>query len=233
MAELEKFEKENKFEKFDRLEKPNLYEKVISIVGFDIFQVFGESGTCKTTFALELAKSAIKQGKKVVYIDTERNVSETPPGVEYYYAPEINEISDFLRNPPKADVYILDSVGFALVGEIAEKGRKYIQDLIQKVQAWAYILKKMTYRHKALALLINQPKSTFRSGENINVEEIPPVGGKLIFGTKEVWRTSIAKMTAESTIAHVTAWRSRKYGRGRVLFEIKVSDAGTVVKPLV
>jgi len=223
MAELEKFEK---------LEKPNLYEKVISIVGFDIFQIFGESGTCKTTFALELAKSAMKQGKKVVYIDTERNVTDIPNGIEYYYAPETEKISDFLRNPPKADVYILDSVGFALTGEIAEKGRKYIQDLIQRVQAWAYILKKQTYRYKALALLINQPKSTFRS-ENVNVEEVPPVGGKLIFGTKEVWRTSIAKMTAESTIAHVTAWRSRKYGRGRVLFEIKVSDAGTVVKPLV
>ena len=224
MAELEKFEK---------LEKSNLYEKVINIVGFDIFQVFGESGTCKTTFALELAKSAIKQGKKVVYIDTERNVTDIPNGIEYYYAPEIEKISDFLRNPPKADVYILDSVGFALVGEIAEKGRKHIQDLIQKVQAWAYILKKMTYRHKALALLVNQPKSTYRAGENVNIEEVPPVGGKLIFGTKEVWRTSIAKMTAESTVAHVTAWRSRKYGRGRVLFEVKVSDTGAVVKPLV
>jgi len=48
--------------------------KVKEIVGNDLLQIFGPSGSSKSTFAYYIAEEAVELGLKVVYIDTERNL---------------------------------------------------------------------------------------------------------------------------------------------------------------
>jgi len=207
-----------------------ILEKIRQIVGNDTLEIFGPSGSGKTTFALEVVKEALQDGKTVCYIDAERNIAEPPQNEKflYRYAPDLGSILNLAANLPKADLYVLDSLGFPVVTQFAIADMKKKGDMLLKCVALTYYLKLATAKHGAVAIVINQPVSPF--GKNADPDELPPFGDKSIFGYKEIWRTHLEKASSEETVCSIRAWRSRRFGRGKLLFLMKISDNGVEIK---
>lgn len=207
-----------------------LYSRIKEMVGNDTLEVFGPSGSGKTTFAIEVVTDALSQDQTVVYIDAERNIADSPENekLTYRYAPDLQSIVNIAANLPRADLYVLDSIGFPVVTQFALADMKRRGDMLLKCVTLTYYLKSATARYGSLALVINQPVSPF--GKNRDPAELPPFGDKSIFGYKEIWRTSLDRTDERETVCSIRAWRSRRFGRGKLLFRLSITDSGVTVE---
>jgi len=210
-----------------------LLEKVQKIAGNDTVQLFGPSGSGKTTFVLQVARETVKQGKKVVFIDSERNINTDsfPENFSYFYSPSLQDIVNRVANLPKADLYILDSIGFPVLSQFSLADMKRRGDMLLKCVTLTHYLKLATFKHKAVAIVTNQPQSAF--GKGVGLDELQPFGDKSMYGYKEIWRTYLDKAGEDETICTVKAWRSRRFGRGKELFRLRISDEKTEIKNLI
>lgn len=205
----------------------NLYERLIQITGNDTLEIFGESGSCKTTFALETAKDALKSGKKVLFIDTERNIVNKPEGIDLVYFPSFIEAYNYVLALPRGyGLIILDSVGAPALGEYAKMDMKSRGDVLLKIQNIAYTLKKYTKENNALAIVTNQPVSEFNKSKDA---VLTPFGDKSIYFFKEVWSSETLSSTPDRTSCAIKTFRSRAAGRGKRLFKLEVTNAGVEV----
>ena len=214
-----------------------LYHAILDIVGHDVLEVFGPSGSGKTTLALLLAKEALKEGKKVIYIDTEMNLDERlverlkAEGLEYYYMTNVSEIYSFLLNAPQADVYILDSLGMPILWRFAKANAKERGEMLLKAIAISGTLKELSKKYHALVMITNQPESEFN--KNVSKSELEPFGDKHIYAAKEIWRTKITFRSPDKTGIIVEAWRSRRFGYGREIIKLLIYDGRVKAKVLV
>jgi len=212
----------------------SLFDKVKSLVGPDTLEVFGPSGSGKTTFALEVARSALEAGKKVVYIDTERNIREDHPVFKYkdsfiyYYYPDLDAVLSVAMNLPKADLYVLDSMGYPVLTRFAMASMNEKGTMLLKAIALSQYLKVATWKNNALAIVTNQPVSEFGK-TNVKPEDLPPFGDKSIYAFKCVLRTEIVETNERRTICAIKAYRSRKFGRGKLIAEVRISNDGVNV----
>jgi len=207
-----------------------ILERVKALVGSDTLMVFGPSGSGKTTFCLTLAYEAVKQGLKVLYLDTERNLNNPPRELDYKYFPDLHEVYAFVKAMPKADLAVVDSLSTPIItayssANMADKG-----SMLLKATELSGQLKLWTWRNSALAVVVNQPTSQFGK-VNVKEEDLPPRLGSAIYQYKEVWRTS-SYVEGGKTICTVKAWRSRRFPRGKPLFRMVVSDTGVKLEPL-
>jgi len=209
-------------------------KKIYRLVGYDVFQVFGPSGSGKTSFALWLAYEFANSGLKVYFIDTERNLSKPPnhENIAYVYSPVFDEVFNIIRNLPKAHLYIVDSIGIPVLAAYAESSMYERGSMLLKMVTMMSYLKVKTYKNKAIALVTNQPVSPYGK-ERVSEDDLRPVGSKAIYMTKELIRSYIIETSPTRTVCELRAWRSRKYGRGKVLFRIEISDQGVTVKQLI
>jgi hypothetical protein len=209
----------------------NLYEKVLSIVGADVVELFGDSGSGKSTFAYMVALDALKLGKKVYFLDAERNLNleKVPENMTYYYTPDYNAILNYARNLPQADLYVLDSLGMSVLPMYAEAPMDKRGAMLLKAISLMEYFKMATYRNNALAIIVNQPVSSFGK-TGVSAEELRPFGDKSIFLVKEVWRTSVVESREGETVCEIRSWRSRRWGRGKLLFRLRVHDGGVDVE---
>lgn len=205
----------------------NLYERLIQITGTDIIEVFGESGTCKTTFALEAARDAIKKGVKVLFIDTEKNIVNKPDGVDLVYFPSFIEAYKYILTIPRGyGLVILDSMGLPILGEFANMDMKSRGEVLLKAQSVSYALKKYSNENKAVVIVTNQPVSEFNKGKDA---VLTPFGDKSIYFYKEVWSSESLSSTPDRTSCAIKAFRSRTAGRGKRIFKLEVTNAGVEV----
>ena len=202
-----------------------LLDLVRKLVGNDTLEIFGESGTGKTTFCMVLVKEALEEGMKVFYLDTERNIKDIPQHENfiYKYTPDLNEVVNYVMNLPRADLYILDSLGFPVLTKFAIANMSERGNMLLKAIAITHFLKIATYRHNAIAVVTNQPESEF--GKNVPKDQLNPFGDKTTYGYKEIWRTS-ARMMKGKTEVRIYSWRSRDLGRGTDLVRMEITDEG-------
>jgi len=133
--------------------KPSLYNDILELSGNDTIQIFGESGTGKTTFALKVAQSFVKNKKKVLFLDTERNLIEVPKDIDYKWFPSFTSVHEFIcgkdgkgglgKGKEKYDLIIMDSMGLPILGEFASLGMKDRGEILLKSQEISYKLKQL------------------------------------------------------------------------------------------
>jgi len=230
----------------------SLIEEVLDFCGGpDTIQVFGETGSAKTEFAMELASSAYNSGDKdILFIDTERNLTDNERigEIDYIHIPEWDDLYAYVGNKahmlsdnpfgenttnsntlqPGYDVIILDSIGFPALMQYDEYSVEDDADQFKVFQMLQFItgrLKKYAQSNEALVLATNQPKSRLDNGE-----EQGPFGDKSQFGFKELWKTRKKSSSEIKTTCTVEAFRSRQAGQGKKLFKIEVDDSGTDIE---
>lgn len=202
------------------------FEKIMPLIKVaDTVEIFGDSGTGKTTAALEFCK--MYKGKKIKYFDTERNIVDTPEGIDYEYVADFEELYQKIMGlRPGYDLVIVDSLGLPVLGEFATKSVKEKGDSLLKAQAICYTFKKYSHKNNCLVLITNQPESEFnKSREHI----LRPFGDKSIYFFKEVWKTDRLSSTPSQTSCVCRAFRSRMYGMGTDLFRLQITKDGVKV----
>lgn len=208
----------------------SLLDMIHNYVGNDVLEVFGETGSGKSKFALTIAKEAIASGKKVYYLDTERNLTDADikslKGCEYKYTPVIEEIDRLVQKLPAVDVVVIDSIGFPVLTSYARLSVKQKGDALLKLIAIFGDLKKWAYLNNGIAIVTNQPESEFNKEPG---HVLRPFGDKSQFCAKEIWKTEVLRQTTQQTESKIFAFRSRSLGRGTEIATIKVSEKGVEV----
>ena len=199
-------------------------------VGDDVMQVFGDTGTGKSKFALEVAREAIAAGKKVYYLDTERNLTtediDSLKGCEYKYTPVLDEIDKIVQKLPAVDVVILDSIGFPVLTSYARLSMKQKGDALLKLIAIFGDLKIWAYRNNGVAVVTNQPESEFGKEKG---HIFRPFGDKSQFACKEIWKTEFEHRSPTETKVSIKSFRSRSMGQRTKIASLKITDAGVEV----
>lgn len=209
----------------------HLLDLIHGYVGNDVLEVFGDTGSGKSKFAMAVAKEAIAAGKKVFYLDTERNLTEADikdlKGCEYKYTPIIDEIDRIVQKLPKVDVVIIDSIGFPVLTAYARMSMKQKGDALLKLIAIFGDLKGWAYLNSGVVVVTNQPESEFNKEPG---HVLRPFGDKSQFAAKEIWKTEIVDRKPAYTNTRISAFRSRSVGHRTKIADMKISGNGVEVQ---
>ena len=203
-----------------------LYEEVRQLVGNNILLIFGKPGTGKTTFCIELAKDALKQGKKVLYVDTEYGVSEDEVPCDMAHAPNLDELDKLIKSPEvkkEYDVIIVDSVGMLIYPHMSRKGLKERSEMFLQRGAIMFTLREYAALHKKLIVMTTQP-NYFGEESGTELE-----GAKYLHLAKEQWISSIVNSNPAMTLISISTYVSRKFGRGKELYRLRITSKGVEV----
>ena len=196
----------------------------------DILEIFGDTGSGKSGFARAVALEAIASGKKVYYLDTERNLTKADiaamKGCQYKYTPELEEIKILVKKLPETDVVILDSVGFPILTAFADMTVKERGDALLAMISIFGALKKWAHRNKGFVVVTNQPESEFNKEKG---HILRPFGDKSQFAAKEIWKTEIVDRKPAYTNIRISAFRSRSVGHRTKIAEMKITSNGVEV----
>lgn len=207
--------------------KSSLLDMINGYVGNDVLEVFGDTGSGKSKFALTVARHAIAEGKRVYYLDTERNLTDADikslKGCEYKYTPVIEEIDKLVQKLPQVDVVIVDSIGFPVLTSYARLSVKQKGDALLKLIAIFGDLKKWAYLNNGIAIVTNQPESEFNKEPG---HVLRPFGDKSQFAAKEIWKTEITSRNERETNVIIKSFRSRSVGHGAKIASMKITCAG-------
>jgi len=210
--------------------KTPLLDMIFDYVGNDVLEVFGDTGSGKTAFVKKVAYEAAAAGKKVFYLDTERNLTKNDIDLlkkcKYQYTPVIDEIDKVIQTLPAGDVVILDSVGFPVLTTFARMNMKQKGDALLKMIAIFGSLKEWAYKNNGIVLVTNQPESEFNKAPN---HILRPFGDKSQFAAKEIWETIKDSSSPDLTKSTIKAFRSRSVGYGKRLATMNINDAGVEV----
>lgn len=209
----------------------NLLEVIKNDYEADILEVFAPSGACKTKLMVELARLGKSAGKKVKFVDTERNLRKAEINVlgdSYQYLPGINDLDQFCKNLPKEpEIIIIDSIGYPILTEWARMTSEKKGEALTKLIAWKGDLKDWAINNNKLVIITNQPDSDFMKGKDyIN----KPFGDKAQFASKEIWVMERLGMKKGITVSAIRTFRSRIKGYGLDIAQIQIDDTGTTIK---
>lgn len=204
-----------------------LLDMIDHYVGNDVLEIFGETGTGKSQFVLEVAREALVAGKSVYYLDTERNLTKKDvaclKGCQYKYTPDMNEIDSIAQKLPNVDVVIIDSIGFPVLTTFARMPLKQKGDALLKLIAIFGDLKKWAYKNDGVVLVTNQPESDFNKDKG---HVLRPFGDKSQFAAKEIWKTEFVSRKPDSTKIKINAFRSRSVGHRTRIVNMEINNRG-------
>lgn len=207
----------------------SLYARVKGMVGSDLLQIFGFSGSGKTTFALKLSEDASRYGR-VLYVDTEMNMKEKPriPGLEYCSFDDFDSVYHSLRQLLSGSyrLVVVDSIGLPMLAKLAELRMDERGLVFQKAVNMVYRLKSYASLNDCLVLVTNQPESEFAKKD---LSYLEPFGGKTVYAFKEVWYSRVVSRDQKSTICVISSFRSRIYPYGRELFRMEIGDTTRIL----
>jgi hypothetical protein len=176
----------------------------------------------------------VKPDMKVLYIDTERNLKLIPQhnNVKYVYIASMNKLYDFIVKENtlenKYELIILDSLGASVLGEFATMDMNTRGQALLKAEGLTYKLKTYSNTTGAFILILNQPESEFGRPKDYRLE---PFGDKHIYFVKEVWESTRAiSSNADLTICNIRAYRSRVFGRDKLLYQLKIFGSPNDIK---
>jgi len=208
-------------------ERDDYYNKILEITGYDIFEIFGDSGTGKSKIALAIAKNVIENGRKVFYYDTEGNITKEEAMIfegKYVYNPFLEDLYNI--DFPDIDLIIIDSVTYPFWIAFASMNLKERGEALLKLHALLGRLKEWCVKNKKLAIVVSQATSEMGKEE----EERKPFGGKAFHIAKEVVKTELNYSIPEETVIEILSYRMRRYGRNFKIADVIINDKGVRIK---
>jgi RecA/RadA recombinase len=195
----------------------------------DTIQIFGPSGSGKSSFAISVIKQMAAAGvNKILYLDTERNLMETPTYCDYKYLPSYRGLYDAVSSlKPGYKMVVIDSLGLPILGEFAKLSAREKGDILLGSQSISYQLKQYSKENDCYVIVLNQPESEFAKEKGHVLE---PFGDKAKYYFKEIWKTRMSYSMPDKTGCIIEAFRSRMYGREKLLFSLAISNNGVEIK---
>ena len=212
-----------------------IFQQVLDRFGPTMIEVFGHTGTGKSKAAMALALSAAKGGRKVCYIDTEKNVPPdevellTELGGTYKLVASLKELKTLtheeLPGMGEFGLIVVDSIGMAGLKAIACTSTKQhtgqvfldIIAILAKLQEWLF-------SHEGIVFVVNQPESEFGKADGHELREF---GDKARFIPPHVLWTRLDKSSQTLSEMTFTSYRSRSFGKGTPVFKVQVTPAET------
>jgi hypothetical protein len=211
----------------------------------DIMEIYGETRSLKTFTAYKFAVEKAKAGKKVMYIDTERNMTKEQikelkdAGCGYACIINFDKLVNFITSKlPKGYNYlVLDSVGLPALGKFAVSSMHGKGQVLLNVQAILYALKDYCVENDCYALVTNQPTSEMNKTEYFTYNgkkhiELAPFGDKGSFFVKEIYRAIPVRRTQSETVVDLVAWGSRIYPKYKPVVRLVRRGTNLEVKAL-
>lgn len=244
--EYKKLQNEMKKEKGEKnREHTSIVDFVKRSLGMpDIMEIFGETRSLKTFTANLYAVEASRKGDKVLYIDTERNMTNKQidglrdVGCNYECIINFDKLVKFMIDLPRGyDVIILDSVGLPALGKFAVSSMHGKGQVLLNVQAILYTIKSYCVENGCYGLVVNQPTSEMGKSEYFNYNgkkhlELTPFGDKGSFFVKEIYRAIPVKRNPNETVVDLVAWGSRIFPKYKPVLRIIRKGSNLEVKPL-
>jgi len=203
----------------------------------DVIQLFGDSRIGKSKFALQLAKDVIMHKEKVLYIDTEKNLSDDDKlmiGENYVVCLDtlaLKEMVDDISND--IDVVILDSIGMPVLISFAEMSMKDRGEALLMLTAIMGKLKKWCYRTGGWCLITNQMKSEMAAmggfGKSKDMDSIPPFGDKSKYIAKSIIKMYNLSKSENETYSQIRAWGCRDLGKGTIIADVHITNDGVKI----
>ncbi len=208
----------------------------------DIIQLFGDTGTQKSYLTWQMMKELAKDNKKVLYIDTERNIVNEEIKeleklkVKYVFIPSFDElICYFDEIDKKYDWIVIDSIGLPALGKFAVENLQGKGNILLNIQAMLYKLKILSAKNNCYILAINQPTSEMNKTEYVTYQptgwnrqfrfiKTDPFADKGNFFCKETIRTINIFENNQKTITDLLTWKSRKYPKYMTLARLTRSS---------
>ena len=227
-----KFEKEQEEKKAikEKIEQKGVdhFAIIQKLTGYDIFEIFSDSGTGKSKIAIEIARNSIKHNHKVFYYDTEGNITEEEAkvfGNNYRYDPTINGLINFRF--PDVDLLIIDSVTYPFWIQFASMNLKQRGEALLNLHAFLGKLKEWCVKNKKVAIIVSQATSELGAERE---EERQPWGGKAFHIAKEIVKPELVYSEPNETLVKIVAYRMRRYGRGYEIADVLINNDGVNIK---
>jgi len=212
-------------------QQDGLYERLVALLDYDLLEVFGETGTGKTKAMVAIALDAARSGKKVFYLDTERNLTRNEvsalvdAGAIYKYTPILKEVTEIVYKQLQkwdGDLFILDSVGLPVLRKFAMMSAKDRGEALLDVVAILGALKEWSYLSPGLAMVTNQPQS--RWGKvGATLDNRGPFGDKSAYIPTMILSTKKVVDGKDRSSMEFKSWRSRDYGKGELILKVEVA----------
>jgi len=194
--------------------------ELIERCGNDTIELFGDTGTGKTTFVLKVLEEL--PAEKKLYIDTERNLLKEPEFAEYKYIPDFQELYHYIMHLPDGyKAVVIDSVGLPILGEFATMRLDEKGQILLKMEAISYALKRYSYKNDAVVIVTNQPESEFGKEKG---HILRPFGDKSKYYYKEIWKSELMYSSPTKTVCNIKSFRSRFFGRDAPLYRLTVTS---------
>ena len=160
-----------------------------------LIHIYGESGTGKSTLAIQCAKNCVLDGWKVLVLDNERtcsstrlktmcraNYSKIAQSILVYEPSSFenqSETIDSLENyiTDKTKMIIIDTITTQYRRSITEKGEKNVQ-LNKILNRQLALLKDLTIRKDLITIVTNQVRGSIKEKNSQN--GIEPVAGSIL-----------------------------------------------------
>ncbi len=230
--DLAKLQEERRAANARTQQNPSIYDAIVDRFGYDLLEVFGETGTLKSKGMVSLALETAKAGRGVFYLDTENNLTPgevtdlKAAGVTYQYTPVLSQIERIiLQDIPKskASLIVVDSVGMPILRKFASMSAKERGDALLDLICWLGVLKEWSFNNHGLAFVTNQPKSEFgktsASERGDNREAFGDKGnfipGHILLSKKDQDAKGLSK-------GRFVAFRSRALAKGETIFTVTV-----------
>ncbi|UCD04200.1 MAG: DNA repair and recombination protein RadB [Candidatus Woesearchaeota archaeon] len=195
-----------------------------------ITTIYGASGTGKSNIGILSAVNLARQGKKVVYIDSEGSFSkDRAHQIEEDYEKiidniiflkptsfqeqieAVNEVKEIVNAESRIGMIIIDSIALLYRLELGEK-----EDALKTNRAMARLLRTLAEiaRKKELPILVmNQVYADFQKKQDVKM-----VGGDLL----KYWSKCIVKLESIDAIKKATVVKHRSIPSGKAAyFEIR------------
>lgn len=205
-------------------------DELVTAYEIEIAEIFGNAGDGKSTVVAKFALDAIAQGKKVLFVDTERGFTKRTReklGNTYKYISNMKGLMDFCAQIPKdIDLLIIDSVGYPVLTEWAKLSMDDKGGALTKIIAIKDMIKDWAINNNKVAIVTNQPDSDFGKDRNyVN----RPFGDKGQFVIKEVFKIERVESSPVRTKSVLKVFRSRYDARGVKVADIEITNDGVKI----
>lgn len=236
-----------KFKKEGCPTKPKTaFDTLLGLVGNHLIEIYSDPGNGKSRLVYHIAIEAERNGKKVLYLDTEKSL---PVGFEtqlknyevHTAKTALDLLKQLIYRVKKArdedfNLIIVDSIGLPVLASLPEMSLRERGDAFQLMASLRFQMMGFAFEH-GLTIATNQPVSELAHSSfggkapKVSVNEpLPPFGGKSEFMAKLILRSETVQKSADKSIFKLMVHKARDHGQEYEFARFTIGKEGVSIE---